>query len=269
MTPTRMRTTTSFSMNGSREEGSGDYARSGRAAPTRRFRPRWAPTLAAALLVPLFLAAGQWQWNKASVKAERQQQFDDLASAPAVPIPAGRVAAETLRYRQVVARGTYVPERQILIDNRIHQQRAGFHVVTPLRIEGSDVRVLVNRGWIPGPAERGRVPEVATPRSPVEVSGQAVVPTSRFFTLKEEISDGEWPQVWQNLDMERYARLAGFPVQPVVIQMSADNTAGGFVREWPRPDDRRLTNLGYALQWWSFAATAVALWLYHGLRRKT
>lgn len=256
-------------MSGSSEEGSGDYARSGAAATTRRFRPRWLPTLAAALLVPLFLAAGQWQWNKAGAKAELQRQFEALASGPAVQIPARLAPAETLRYRPVVARGIYEPQRQILIDNRIHQQRAGFHVVTPLRIEGSDVRVLINRGWIPAPAERNRMPEVATPAGTVEVSGQAVVPTSRFFTLADDANDGSWQRVWQNLDMERYVRVAGFAVQPIVIQMAPDNATGGFVRDWPRPDDRRLTNLGYAMQWWSFAATTVALWLYHGLRRKS
>lgn len=262
-------------MNGSGKAGSDDYARSGDggttrplSTPSRRFRPRWLPTLAAALLVPLFIAAGRWQWNKASTKAELQRQYEMLGSGAAVQVPAEPATAESLRYRQVAARGTYEPQRQILIDNRTYRQRAGFHVVTPLRIEGSDMRVLVNRGWIPGLAEHDQVPEVDTPDGTVEVSGQAVVPSSRFLTLKDERSDGAWPRVWQNLDMERYAALAGFPVQPVVIQLDPQSAAGGFVREWPRPDDRRLTNLGYALQWWSFATVTVALWLYFGFRRK-
>ena len=42
----------------------------------RSFRPALWPTLAAALLIALFLAAGNWQWNKAALKAERQQQLD-------------------------------------------------------------------------------------------------------------------------------------------------------------------------------------------------
>jgi hypothetical protein len=33
--------------------------------PPLRFRPRLLPTLAALVLVPLFIAFGQWQWNKA------------------------------------------------------------------------------------------------------------------------------------------------------------------------------------------------------------
>jgi len=63
--------------------------------------------------------------------------------------------------------------------------------------------------------------------------------------------------------------VVSFPLQPVVLQLDADSPAGGFVREWPRPDDRRQTNLGYALQWWSFAATTVVLWLLLNFRKPT
>ena len=111
------------------------------------------PTLAAALLVPLFVAAGQWQWNKAAAKAARQQQLESRTGEPAVQISAELVDALALQYRRIVARGHYEPQHQILIDNRTYRQQAGFHVVTPLRVEGSDIRLLVNRGWIPALAE--------------------------------------------------------------------------------------------------------------------
>lgn len=285
MTPIRMRTTANFNMDGSSGIGSDDYARSGERVtvaahvdrPTLsslRFRPGWLPTLAAMLLVPLFLAAGQWQWNKAAAKAERQEQLDARGSEPALWMPGEMVSAEAMRHRRVATRGYYEPQHQILIDNRTYRQQAGFHVVTPLRIEGSvgsegkEMRVLVNRGWVPALAEHDREPEVATPAGIVEVAGVAVVPASRFFTLKDDGANRTWQRVWQNLDMERYAKSIAFPVQPVVIQLDAQSDAGGFVRDWPRPDDKRLMNLGYALQWWGFAATTVALWLYHGFRRK-
>jgi surfeit locus 1 family protein len=58
-----------------------------------------------------------------------------------------------------------------------------------------------------------------------------------------------------------------FPVQPVVIQMDPDSAGGGFVREWPRPDERIERHLGYAWQWYGFAATLVAIWLVVNIRR--
>ena len=261
-----------------------DYARRGDAAtssargektahPARRLRPSLWPTLAVAALVPLFVAAGHWQWNKAAAKAEIQQQRDARQGAAAIAIAAMPVDAEALRYQPVVARGRYDVGHQILIDNRIHNGQAGYHVITPLNIEGSDLRLLVNRGWIPAPAERREVPQFATPTDTVDISGTASLPSTRYFTLAPERAGAAdqaqnvWQTVWQNLDLVAYARVAGFAVQPIVVELGAHSAAGGFVREWRPADDRRTTNLGYAFQWWGFAATTIVLWLVFSWRR--
>ena len=224
------------------------------------------------MLVPLFICAGQWQWNKAASKAQLQAQLDARRGEPAVEAPKTRVDAQSLsvlRYREVVATGRYETEHQILIDNRTQHGQAGYHVITPLRIDGSEVRVLVNRGWLPALAEHSRVPEFTTPTGTVEVSGTAIIPATRFFTLASvnAVKPG-WQVVWQNLDLAAYALAAGFPIQPFVIELDAQSPAGGFVREWRAPDDKREINLGYAFQWWAFAATTAALWLVLNFRRR-
>ncbi len=239
----------------------------------RSFRPALWPTLAAALLIALFLAAGNWQWNKAALKAERQQQLDSRGAQSSLAIPPTLVAPETLSYRKVVAQGYYEPQFQILIDNRTHNGQAGYHVVTPLRIEGSDIRLLVNRGWIPAPGDRQQVPLIETPAGIVQLGGMAIVPPALFFSLGSASENGnqEWQSIWQNLDLERYGKAVDFPIQPVVLQFdpqgAVGDAGGGFVREWRRPDERRFVNVGYALQWWAFAATTFALWLVLSFRR--
>lgn len=227
--------------------------------------------MAAALLVPLFLAAGQWQWDKAQSNAERQRLLEAQAAGPAVTLTAAPVDAPTLQFRRLVARGHHEPERQILIDNRTYHEQAGYQIVTPLRLEGSNVRLLVNRGWLPATPDRRQLPPVATPTGMVEVAGTAIIPATRFFTLGSEpaATGAAWQSVWQNLDLARYRQSVDFPVQPVVMQMDAASDAGGFVREWPCPDDRRQINVGYALQWWAFAATTGGLWLFFAWRRPT
>lgn len=221
--------------------------------------------------MPLFVCAGQWQWNKAAGKAQLQAQLDARRAEPAIEAPKTRVDAQSLsalRYRTVVATGRYETEHQILIDNRTQHGQAGYHVITPLRVDGSEVRLLVNRGWLPAPADHSRAPEFATPAGTVDVSGTAIIPAARFFTLATDsaLKPG-WQVVWQNLDLEAYALAAGFPIQPFVIELAAQSAAGGFVREWRAPDEKRETNLGYALQWWAFAATTVVLWLVLNFRR--
>ena len=235
----------------------------------RRFQPRLWPTLAALLLVPLFIAAGQWQWNKASAKAALQAELEARGKQAVLSVPSTRVDAEALRYRRLVARGHFEPQHQVLIDNRTYRGQAGYQVVTPLRLEGSEMRVLVNRGWIPASADRGSLPQIDTPSGSVEVLGMAVVLSSRVFTLGKDDASTTGQAVWQNLDLARYAKMLAFPIQPLVLQLDAESAAGGFVRDWPSPDERRQTNLGYALQWWSFAATTVVLWLVVNFRKPT
>ncbi len=211
------------------------------------------------------IALGNWQYAKFERKEAAQAQLDRRAADAPITLGGVLVEPEALRARPVVVRGRFEGGRQFLVDNRIHREQAGYHVITPLQIEGSEMRVLVNRGWVPALARHSDVPAVATPDGTLELHGVAAVPGSRFFTLGSEADSG-WQPVWQNLDLARFARLAGYPVQPVVLQLAADAPAG-FVRAWPRPDDRKERHLSYALQWYGFAASAVLIWLALAWRR--
>jgi surfeit locus 1 family protein len=225
--------------------------------------------LLVAVLVPLFVSLGNWQWNKAAVKASRQALLDARAADAPIRLAATPVDTESLRYRRVTVRGTFEPQRQILIDNRVHHDQAGYHVVTPLRIEGTTgqeaLRVLVNRGWVPAGPSRATLPEITTPDGSVELLATAVVPGTRFFTLGAEPAGAEWQTVWQNLDLARYRTRVDFPLQPIVLELDPASPAG-FVREWPRPDERIERHVGYAWQWYGFAAASVGIWLFFLLR---
>ena len=256
-----------------------DYARAESAPATaaarpesrRRFRPRLLTTLLSIALIALFISFGQWQWNKATIKGDLQTLLDTRSAEPAISMPVVPADAQAMRYRQVITRGHYETEHQILLDNRVHREQAGYHVITPLRIENSEMRVLVNRGWLPALAEHSKTPQVATPTGLVEVSGMTIVPGTRYFTLGAEVAGGTsgWQKVWQNLDLSRYSKAVNFPLQPVIIQLSPASTAGGFAREWPRPDERIERHVGYALQWWGFALATALIWLVVNFRRES
>jgi surfeit locus 1 family protein len=52
----------------------------------------------------------------------------------------------------------------------------------------------------------------------------------------------------------------------VVIQLDPD-APGGYVRDWPRPDERADRHRSYALQWFGFAAASLGIWAYFLIRR--
>ncbi|MBS1189084.1 MAG: Surfeit locus 1 [Rhodocyclaceae bacterium] len=215
------------------------------------------------LLLPAFVSLGLWQWHKAQAKLARQAELDLLGQGAPAAMPTGLAGANSLRHRRFSLQGEYDASRQILIDNRVYQERAGYHVVTPLKLAGSELRVLVNRGWVPAPADHRQVPDMPPPAGPVSITGIAVVPPERFFTLAPAPA-GE--KVWQNLDLQRFRAGVPYPLQPVVLQLDP-GIPGGYGRDWPRPDEGSDRNLGYAAQWFGFAIASLGIWLYFLVRR--
>jgi surfeit locus 1 family protein len=225
------------------------------------------PTLGFVVGVSIAIAAGLWQGQRADEKRALQETYDRRAQEAPIVLGAAVQAAETLRYRRVRVRGQYEVAHQVLHDNRVHQHQAGYHVITPLRVEGSDTRVLVNRGWIPLGASREHLPQIETPDTPVEITGVAAVPSPPPLALGRGPAEGSWSKVWQHLDLQRYAATVPFPVQPVVVLLDPQSPAGGFARDWVRLDAGIAVHQGYAFQWFALALTLTVIYLYFGYRR--
>ena len=210
----------------------------------------------------LCIAAGNWQRGRAEEKLALQQKLEAWEKAPPVEVPASPLDAEAPALRPVVVTGTYDEARTILIDNKVYRGRAGFHVVSPLRIGDSDMYVLVNRGWIAGDPGRAALPRFPTPQGVQRVQGVAVVPSARVFELGEAQSG----PVWQNLVLDRYAAWSKLKLQPFVIQQTGE-AHDGLVRDWPRPDTGADKHRIYAMQWYLFAAVSVILYVVLNLKR--
>jgi surfeit locus 1 family protein len=172
-------------------------------------------------------------------------------------------SAEPLLYRRVRASGEWIPEGQIYIDNRVHAGRAGFFVVTPLRLAGSADALLVNRGWVARSNDYPRAPAVAVPAGTVEVTGLATVPPRRVLELSGSTVAGD---VWQNLSIERYRDVRRLSVLPVVVL--ADAAAPGLVAVREQPDAGIAKHREYALTWFSLAVTVLVLWIVLNLRKR-
>jgi len=234
----------------------------------RRFRPLLVPTLAVLVFFPLFVFLGYWQLQRAEEKRTLQAEYDRRANDAVVRIGSHLQPAEELRFYKVIAKGTYETNYQVLLDNRVHHGQAGYHVITPLQIEGGKTRVLVNRGWIPLGTDREHLPRAETPQGVQVIHGVATMPAEKVFMLAEPkpITSSSWQTVWQHLDMKRYAQAAPFPVQPVVILLDPESPAGGFTREWSRLDVGIAVHQGYAFQWFMLAAALLALYFFLGRR---
>ncbi|MDA8364241.1 MAG: SURF1 family protein [Gammaproteobacteria bacterium] len=233
-----------------------------------RFRPGLVPTLATLLLLPTLIALGFWQLDRARAARALQAQIDAHARETAIVIGRKLLRPGELRYSRIIARGYYDARHQFLLDNQVHNGFAGYDVITPMRIAGSDTRILVNRGWIPMGANRTHLPPVATPRGEQVVAGVAMIPDAHYFTLAHPRPiSGKWPPVWENLDMRRFRRAVPFPVQPAVVLLDPHSPAGGFVRKWPRYDTGIAMHQSYAGQWFLLAAALLVIYVWVNVKR--
>lgn len=226
------------------------------------FFPRIVPTIGAAVAIALTVSLGRWQAGRAEEKQARQALLEARMNEAPVLLTGSVESPEPLVYRHVRAAGQWVAEGQIFIDNQIVQGRAGFQVVTPLRLEGRKEAVLVNRGWVARSGDYPRAPAVAVPSGRIEVAGVATLPPKRVLELSADMVAGN---VWQNLSIERYRRQTGNLVLPIVIL--ADRPAPGLTAMRERPDAGIAKHREYALTWYALAVTVLALWIVLNLRR--
>ena len=226
-----------------------------------RFAPRLVPTLAAVAMIALLVSLGRWQVARAAEKQARQALLEQRMKEQGVRLGASVSDAAAMLYRHVVAEGRYVPEGQVFIDNRMHLGRAGFHVMTPLRLD-SGATVLVNRGWIARDAQYPRPPAVTVPAGAVTVAGLAATPPARVLELSSETVTGN---VWQNLSFDRYRERMRIDVMP--FEILASSPAPGLAAVEETPDAGVARHQEYALTWFSLAATVLVLWIAVNTKR--
>lgn len=213
-------------------------------------------------MLALLVSLGRWQMNRAEEKQARQALYEARQRETSVVLTGSVPGAEPLLYRHVRAAGAWIAERQFFVDNQVVGTRAGFNVITPLRLEGREEAVLVNRGWIARDGAYPRAPQVAVPSGRVEVSGLATRPPARYRELSSQTVAGN---VWQNLSIERYATESKLALLPVVVL--ADVPGPGLVPVREKPDTGVAKHIEYALTWFALALTTLVLWIVLNVKR--
>jgi len=230
---------------------------------SRQFRVSFWPTAAAIFFIVVTVMLGNWQLSRAQEKEDRQTRLNQRSLQPVISIPTSPIKLEDYQFRKVEVHGTYVPAHTIYLDNKINRGRAGYQIITPVKLGESSMHVLINRGWVAAGRTRSELPDVPTPTSKVTVSGIAESPTIKVLELSTEtVSE----QVWENLHLDRYRKATGLTLQPLVI-LQENDAKDGLLREWTRPDSGASRNLGYAFQWFSMSLAILILYLVLSVKR--
>ena len=176
------------------------------------------PLLAGLLVIAVTVMLGNWQVRRAQQKTALQAVLDAAAQRPAEAVAASAALREAAdkegagrdlspaqaveRGQRVLLKGEWLASATAFLDNRTHAGRAGYHVLTPLRLADGSGVVLVNRGWVAADADRTVLPEVALAPAQVTLEARVHLPEADAFTLAKA-GQTEAGRVWQAVDLSR------------------------------------------------------------------
>ena len=205
----------------------------------------------------LFSALGVWQVERRSWKLALVERVNARINAvPAPPPPRGEWASlrpEEIEYRRVRVRGTFLHDRETLVD-ALTERGPGRWVVTPLQT-GEGI-LLVNRGFVPPERRAPATRAAGLVEGPVTVTGllRLSEPNGRFLRPNQPAQDR-----WFSRDVAAIAARRGVPgVAPFFIDADAAPNPGGLPHGGLTVVQFRNTHLIYALTWFGLASLCIA-----------
>ena len=215
------------------------------------------------LLMPLLILLGGWQWHRMDKKSQLIQTVTSLTHQ----------APQTLarwddlqRFQRVIVNGHFVPDYQVLLDNRVYQQRAGFEIYSLFMLDTPVMgrkAIWVNRGWRPLTPQR-QIPQLNLDQHPYTLQGQLDLP--QLWRWRHAPEKLDFPAIIPDINLTMLSRWSAIPAYPWALKLDADQPHAlvrlpdNFVQVPP------IRHLAYAIQWFGFAAVLLVgflIFTYH------
>lgn len=236
------------------------------------FTARWAlATLLVLAAMAVMVRLGFWQLDRlrqrrafnARVLAQVNASQLDLNQALSKIAPGTLTGME---YHPVIVTGQYDYSQQVAWRNQPYNGQFGVHLLTPLRITGSSLSILVDRGWIPQQDfDTGNLSQYDPPGT-ITVSGY--LRNSQVKPLLWAVSDppaepGKRLAGFYIADVNRIGQQVPYPVLPVLLNATpVTGVSGPPYRSDLNLDLSEGPHLGYAIQWFAFS---IILGITYGL----
>lgn len=198
---------------------------------------------------------GFWQVDRLRQREASNAAIAAARRAPPVDLTTARQVTGVTAGQAVTARGTYDFDHEIVVMGRALGGTPGVHIITPLRLSGSERAVLVNRGFVPTPdAFTVELDSLREP-GPVEVRGVA-----QEFASTADRSPPSRRSGAISVSRVHFGSLRDLLPYPLLHVIVRQDTAAALpalpYRLPPDPLDEG-PHLGYAIQWFAFSAIAL------------
>lgn len=217
-------------------------------------RPGW---LALAVVVVAFAflcfyVLAPWQLGKNTSTSHRNDLIEQSVNADPVPISQVLDAdgfAPDDEWRRVVAEGSYIPDKDVLVRLRVIRDQPAYEVVTPFQLQDGPV-VLVNRGYVL-PVQGTAPPAIEpAPTGPITLDARLRVSEG---SSRQPIDEAGHLQVY-NIAPGQIGEAVGLSPVDGYLQLDDGQPGGLGLIDLPQTDAGPY--LSYGLQWLAFGIMA-------------
>lgn len=219
-------------------------------------------TLLALAAIAVMVRLGIWQLDRLEQRRAFNARVTEQMDQSKIELTADLINLDLyqMEYRGVEVFGEYDHRLEVALNNQVWNGLLGIHLLTPLKIAGTETYVLVNRGWIPSEdyspdnwskyEEPGFVTIVGVIRRPQSGPTFGGIPDPTLEPGQARLRH------WNRVNLERIMGESGLALLPIYVQQAPmGEQSAPPLRALPDLELTEGSHMGYALQWFAFAIT--------------
>jgi len=226
--------------------------------------------LATLLLAGVFIRLGLWQVNRLEDRRARNAVAASAQGLPPLdydqPGWRGQAPGGSIDNRRIRVTGRYDHAAEVVLRGQTEQGVPGVRIVTPLRPLRGDTALLVQRGFVASPDARTvRLEDLR--EEGVQVVSGLLEPLSDSSGIGGRMEqDGQVS--WRRVELAGLRERLPYPIAGFLLLQLPDSALPALPRRDAAPVLDDGPHLSYAIQWFSFALTALVVGVIVGLGKR-
>ena len=205
----------------------------------------------------VLIRLGFWQLDRLESRKEFNQHYLTQIASPPLSLN-GEIdlqELENMEYREVEVIGYYDFDSEIYLQNQAWNNIPGYRVVTPLKIDQSELIVYVDRGWIS--LEDLEIIDDINAKYEQQQNLKGIIRLSQSendFGRDIKHTEEKNPKFFLYVDLDLLQQNTELNLLPIYIQNSDEQSIVKPYTKLPEIEITEGPHMGYAMQWFFFAS---------------